>query len=103
VKIEPKTEIHDVPVNNSPQVRKSRSKEKEHVNYLIKPKTRAKNKLILNSKALFKPSLKKDNMIILDDDITEKIHKKTKKGKKKQPVPKIKFCHLDDETPEITK
>jgi hypothetical protein len=42
-------------------------------------------------------------MIILYDDIIEEIHKKTRKGKKKQPVPKVKSSLLDYETPKITK
>jgi hypothetical protein len=71
VKLELETKIHDVPINDFPQVRRSkRSKGKQPVNYLSRPKTRATNKMRLNSKDLFKPYLKKDNLIILDDDIT---------------------------------
>jgi hypothetical protein len=40
-------------------------------------KTRETNKLRLNSKALFKPYLKKDIFIVLDDDVDEKITQKT--------------------------
>ena len=47
--------------------------------YKSGPKTRATNKLRLNSKSLFKPSLKKENFIVLDDDDDEKITHKTKK------------------------
>jgi hypothetical protein len=73
------------------QSKGNKGKGKQPIKYPNRHKTRATNKLRLNSKALFKPSLKKDNLIILDDDITEEIHKKTRKGKKKQPVPKIIF------------
>jgi hypothetical protein len=56
VKIEPETNIHDVPINNSPQVRhRKRRNDKQPINYLSRPKTRATNKLRLNSKDLFKP------------------------------------------------
>jgi hypothetical protein len=75
VKFEPETKIDDAPVEKPPQVKHSKGnkgKGKQTVSYPSRPKTRATNKLILNSKALFKPSLKKDNLIILDDDITEK-------------------------------
>jgi len=47
--------------------------------------------------------LKKHNLIIPDDDITEKIHNKTRKGKKQQPMPKIESSHSNDETPKIMK
>jgi hypothetical protein len=48
MKIEPETEIHDVPINNSPQVRqRKRSKGKQPVNYPNMPKTKATNKLRL--------------------------------------------------------
>jgi len=55
--------------------------------------TRPTNKLRLNSKALFKPSLKEDNLIILDEDNIEKISKKNKNEKKQQPIPNIKSSH----------
>jgi hypothetical protein len=41
------------------------------VNYPSKSKTRATNKLRLNSKALFHPSIKKENVIIIDDGTME--------------------------------
>jgi hypothetical protein len=53
-------------------------KGKRVADYKSRPKTRATNKLRLNSKALFKPSLKKDNLIVLDDDDDEKTTQKTK-------------------------
>jgi hypothetical protein len=46
------------------------------------PKTRATNKLRLNSKSLFNPSLKKNNLIVLDDDTMEE----TKEAKEQSPV-----------------
>jgi hypothetical protein len=85
VKSDPETEIDDAPVEKPPQVKQSKGnkgKGKQPVNYPNRPKTRATNKLRLNSKAMFKPSLKKDNLIILDDDITKEIHKKTIKEEK---------------------
>jgi hypothetical protein len=45
-----------------------KNKGKQLVSYPSRPKTRPTNKLRLNSKAMFKPSLKKENLIILDDD-----------------------------------
>jgi hypothetical protein len=50
--------------------------------YKSRPKTRETNKLRLNSKALFNPSLKKNNLIILDDDTMEE----TKEAKEQSPV-----------------
>jgi hypothetical protein len=52
------------------------------VDYQSRPKDRETSKLRLNSKALFNPSLKKDNMIILDDDIEEKTPPKIRRTKK---------------------
>jgi hypothetical protein len=107
VKFEPEIEIDDAPVEKPPQVKQSKGnkcKGKQTISYPNRPKTRATNKLRLNSKALFKLSLKQDNLIILDDDIIEEIHKKTRKLKKKyQLVPKIESSPSDDKTPGITK
>jgi hypothetical protein len=52
------------------------------VNYPNISKTRATNKLRLNSKALFHPSIKKENVIIIDDDTMES----TEKEKGQSPV-----------------
>jgi hypothetical protein len=41
------------------------------VNYPSRSKTRATNKFKLNSKALFDPSIKTDNVIFIDDDTME--------------------------------
>lgn len=46
-------------------------KSKHVVNYPSRSKTRATNKLRLNSKALFNPSIKKGNVIVIDDDTVE--------------------------------
>jgi hypothetical protein len=97
VKFDPETKTDDAPVEKSPQVRQSKGDKGKHVNYLSRPKTRPTNKLRLNSKALFKPSLKEDNLIILDEDNIEKIPKKTKKEKKQQPMPNIKSSHSEGE------
>jgi hypothetical protein len=83
VKFDPEIETDDALVEKSPQVKQSEgNKGKQHVNYPNRPKTIPTNKLKLNSKAMFKPSLKKDNLIILDEDDKEKIPKKTRKEKK---------------------
>jgi hypothetical protein len=70
--------------------------------------------LRLNSKALFKPSLKEEKLIIIDDDIPEKIPeitkkermaiktlrempiRKTRKEKQQQPVAKVESSQSDD-------
>jgi hypothetical protein len=52
------------------------------VDYQSRPKTRETGKLRINSKALFKPSLKKENLIILDDGIEEKTPQKIRRTKK---------------------
>jgi hypothetical protein len=43
-------------------------KNKPMVNYPSRSKTMATNKLRLNSKAPLNPSIKKENMIVIDDD-----------------------------------
>jgi uncharacterized protein YdcH (DUF465 family) len=43
------------------------------VNFPSRSKTRATNKLRLNSKGLFNPSINKENVIFIDDDIVESI------------------------------
>jgi hypothetical protein len=81
VKIELETETHDISVEKPPmKIQRKRNKGKKHVSYPSRPKTRPKNKLRINSKAPFKPSLKKEKLIIIDDDdILEKIPDITKK------------------------
>jgi hypothetical protein len=72
--------------------------------------------LRLNSKALFKPSLKKEKLIIIDDDDPEKTPeitkkerleiktlrempiRKTRKEKQQQPVAKVESSQSDDGT-----
>jgi len=46
---------------------------------------------------MFKPSLKKDNLIILDEDDKEKIPKKTRKEKKQHPMTNIESSHSEGE------
>jgi hypothetical protein len=61
-------------------VRQSRrNKGKQPVDCPSRPKTRPTNKLRLNSKSLFKPSLKKEKLIVIDDETPEEIPKITKK------------------------
>jgi hypothetical protein len=50
----------------------------------------------LNSKAIFKPSLKKDNLIILDEEVTDEVPKKTGKGKKQLLEPDLGSSHSED-------
>jgi hypothetical protein len=45
-------------------------KGKSMVNYPTRSKTRATNKFRLNLKSLFNPSLKEENVIVIDDDTT---------------------------------
>jgi hypothetical protein len=45
--------------------------DKPMVNYPSRSKTRETNKLRLNSKALFNPCIKIDNVIVIDDDTME--------------------------------
>jgi hypothetical protein len=83
LKYDPDVEIDDTLVEKSPQVKQSKiGKGNKHVTYLSKPKTRLTNNLRLNLKVIFKPSLKKDNLIILDEDEIDEVPKKTEKGKK---------------------
>jgi hypothetical protein len=97
--VKSEAEINDTPVEESPQVKKSkRGKGKQPVTYPSRPKTRPKNKLRLNSKAMFKPSLKKDNLIIIDEDVTEEVLKKTAKGKKQLPQPDIDSSHSEEDS-----
>jgi hypothetical protein len=56
--------------NKYMKLRKTR-KDKPVVNYPRRSKTRTTNNLRLNSKALFNPSIKKDNIIVIDDDTVE--------------------------------
>jgi hypothetical protein len=80
VKPEPEKYYSDEPVKKTIDKKQSKVEKGERVpDYKRRPKTRATNKLRLNSKSLFKPSLKKDNLIVLDDDDDEKITQKTKK------------------------
>jgi len=58
--------------------------------------TRSTNKLRLNSKALFKPSIKKYNLIIIDD-VVEKVPKKILGVRKQPPVPDIKLSNYEAE------
>jgi hypothetical protein len=72
-------------------------KNKPVVNYPSRSKTRATNKLRLNSKALFNPSIKKENVIVIDDDTVES----TEEEKGQSPVTsshklkKVKLEHED--------
>jgi hypothetical protein len=98
VKFDPETEIDDAPVEKPPQVKHSKGKKvKKPLNYLKRPRTITTNKLRLNSKAMFKPSLKKDNLIILDEDDKEKIPKKNIKEKKQYRVLNIESSHSEGE------
>jgi hypothetical protein len=73
VKIELEIETHDRSVEKPPMERHSKNNKGKHpVSYPSRPRTRPTNKLRLNSKSMFKPSLKKENLIILDDDNLEK-------------------------------
>ena len=105
VKLEPKTKTYNVPVEQPPMKRQCKKNEgKQLVSYPSRPKTRPTNKFRLKSKSLFKPSLKEDNLIILEDDspkqnlekrrlvsrsVKRKQTRTTKKGKKKQSLPNI--------------
>jgi hypothetical protein len=71
-------------------------KGKQFVSYPCRPKTRPTNKMRLNSKALFKPSLKEEKIINIDYDIPEKTPKITKKERlaiktlRKMPIRKTR-------------
>jgi hypothetical protein len=81
----------------TPQVNQSkRGKGKQPVTYPSRPKTRPTNKLRQNSKVIFKPSLKEDNLIILDEKVTDLVPKKTRKGKKLLLEPDIVSSHSGD-------
>ena len=47
---------------------------------------------------MFKPSLKKDNLIIINEDVTDEVLKKTAKGKKQLPQPDIDSSHLEEDS-----
>jgi hypothetical protein len=113
-KYEPETGVYDTPVKEFSMKEQSKKKKgKQPARCPYRPKTRPTNKLRLKSKALFKPSLKEDNLIILEDDNSEQSPKKgklvsksvkrkqtrvTKKGKKKQPLSKTKSSQSDEGT-----
>jgi hypothetical protein len=93
----------------SRQSKKEKGKQPASFPYI--PKTRPTNKIRLKSKALFKPSLKEDNLIILEDDSPEQnpekgkmvckyVRKKStrasKRGKKLQPMFKIESSQSDE-------
>jgi hypothetical protein len=109
VKSEPETEACDKPIEKTTEKKQSKlDKGKQVVDYRSRPKTRSTNKLRLNSKALFKPSLKKDNLIIIDEDAVEKVPKKILRARKQPPVPDIELSNSEAEieqdptyTPEI--
>jgi hypothetical protein len=97
VKSDPNVETDDTLVEKYPQVKQSkRHKGKKIVTYPNKPKTRPKNKLRLNSKPIFKLSLNKDNLIILDEEVTNEIPKKSGKGKKQLLEPDLGYSHSED-------
>jgi hypothetical protein len=81
-------------------------KNKPVVNYPSRSKTRATNKLRLNSKALFNPSIKKENVIVIDDDTVESTEEEkgqspvnsSHKWKKVKLEPKDEY--YDDDTVE---
>jgi hypothetical protein len=70
-------------------------KGKQAADYRSRPKTRETNKLRLNSKALFKPSLKKENLIIIDEDAVEKVPKKILRTRKQPTVPDIELSNSE--------
>jgi hypothetical protein len=80
-----------------------RGKGKRLVTYPSMPKTIAKNKLRMNSKVMFKPSLKKYNLIIINEGVTEEVLKKTAKGKKQLPQPDIDSSHLEEDSTYVPK
>jgi len=55
-----------------------KKKGKQPASYPYRPKTQPTNKPRLKSKDLFKPSLKEDNLIILEDDSSEQNLEKRK-------------------------
>jgi hypothetical protein len=98
VKLEPKTEACDKPIEKTIEKKQSKmDKGKKVAYYHNRPKTRETNKLRLNSKYFFKPSLKKDNLIILDEDAMETVPKKIKRERKQPPVPYIELSNSEVE------
>jgi len=51
---------------------------------------------MLNSKDIFKPLLKKDNVIILDEEVIDEVPKKPGKGKKQMEKPDLGSSHSKD-------
>ena len=47
---------------------------------------------------MFKPSLKKDKFIIIDEDVTKEVLKKTANGKKQLPQPYIDSSHSQEDS-----
>jgi hypothetical protein len=72
-------------------------KGKQVVGYCSKPKTRATNKLRLNSKDLFKPSLKRDNSIIIYEDAVEKVKENIMRSRKQPLVQEIELSNSEGE------
>jgi hypothetical protein len=50
----------------------------------------------MNSKVIFKPSLKKYNVIILYEEVTDEVPKKPGKGKKQLSQPDLGSSHSED-------
>jgi hypothetical protein len=72
MKLKQSTQKQDKPVTRVKGKKSSKKrKSKPMVNYPSRSKMRAINKFRFNSKALFHPSTKKTNVIIIDDDIVE--------------------------------
>jgi hypothetical protein len=72
-------------------------KGKQVVGYCSKPKTRETNKLRLNSKDLFKPSLKRDNSIIIYEDAVEKVKENILRSRKQPLVQEIELSNSEGE------
>jgi hypothetical protein len=62
------------------------------------PKNRETNKLRLNSKDLSKPSLKKYNLIIIDEYAGEKVPKNILSYRKQPRMPEIELSNSEEET-----
>jgi len=79
-------------------------KGKSMVNYPSRSNTRATNKFRLNSKSLFNPSLKVENVISIDDDTTESAGEEkgqssmtsSYKGKKVKLEPKDEYDTMEE-------
>jgi hypothetical protein len=71
-KLKQSIQKQDEPVvdSKSKKLRKKK-KSKPIVNYPSRSKTRKTNKMILNSRAIFNPSIKKENVIVIDYDTVE--------------------------------